>query len=81
MFCCGGSRNFSKFIHLFDGVFVLDVDLPTLHRRLDERPEDEWAAECRPSPERRAHIRIMSDRGGKAANGTRRTLTRRPVGA
>jgi len=23
-------------------VFVLDVDLDTLNRRLDERPEDEW---------------------------------------
>lgn len=41
-FLCGGSRNFSKFIHLFDAVFVLEVDLPTLHRRLDERPDEEW---------------------------------------
>jgi broad-specificity NMP kinase len=41
-FFCGGSRNFAKFIDLFDGVFVLDVDLDTLHRRLDERPHDEW---------------------------------------
>jgi broad-specificity NMP kinase len=46
-FFCGGSRNFSKFIDLFDGVFVLEVDLDTLNRhtlnrRLDERPDDEW---------------------------------------
>jgi adenylate kinase family enzyme len=41
-FFCGGSRNFSKFIELFDGVFVLEVDLATLHRRLDERPDEEW---------------------------------------
>jgi broad-specificity NMP kinase len=41
-FFCGGSRNSSKFIDLFDGVFVLEVDLDTLNRRLDERPEDEW---------------------------------------
>jgi thymidylate kinase len=41
-FFCGGSRNFSTFIDLFDGVFVLDVDLDTLNRRLDERPDDEW---------------------------------------
>lgn len=41
-FFCGGSRNFSKFVHLFDGVFVLEVDLDTLNRRLGERPEDEW---------------------------------------
>jgi hypothetical protein len=26
-FFCGGSRNFSKFIDLLDGVFILDVDL------------------------------------------------------
>ena len=26
-FFCGGSRNFAKFIDLFDGVFVLEVDL------------------------------------------------------
>ncbi len=41
-FFCGGSRNLAKFIDLFDGVFVLEVDLDTLNRRLDERPEDEW---------------------------------------
>ncbi|MBM7553053.1 AAA family ATPase [Thalassobacillus pellis] len=41
-FFCGGSRNFSKFIDLFDGVFILEVDLDTLNRRLDKRPEDEW---------------------------------------
>src|SRR5438309_8098451 len=41
-FFCGGSRNFSKFIDLFDGVFVLEVDRDTLNRRLDERPEDQW---------------------------------------
>ena len=37
-FFCGGSRNFSKFIDLLDGVFVLEVDdLDTLYRRIDER--------------------------------------------
>ncbi len=41
-FFCGGSRNFSKFIHLFDAVFVLEVDLATLERRLDARPDEEW---------------------------------------
>ncbi|GAA1603558.1 nucleoside kinase [Kribbella sancticallisti] len=41
-FFCGGSRNFSKFIGLFDGVFVLEVDPGTLDRRLRERSEDEW---------------------------------------
>jgi len=41
-FFCGGSRNFSQFVDLFDGVFVLEVDLTTLHRRLDARPDEEW---------------------------------------
>jgi adenylate kinase family enzyme len=36
-FFCGNSRNFSKFIDLFDAVFVLDVDLDTMNRRIDER--------------------------------------------
>jgi hypothetical protein len=41
-FFCGGSRNFSKFIDLFDRVFVLEVDRETLNRRLEARPVDEW---------------------------------------
>ncbi|MFT4181282.1 MAG: AAA family ATPase [Rhizobium sp.] len=41
-FFCGGSRNFHRFIDLFDGVFVLDVDLDTLKRRLAGRAEDEF---------------------------------------
>ncbi len=41
-FFCGGSRNFAGFIDLFDSVFVLEVDLETLTRRLAERPETEW---------------------------------------
>jgi adenylate kinase family enzyme len=37
-FFCGGSRNVSTFIDVFDGVFVLAVDdLDTVYRRLDER--------------------------------------------
>jgi hypothetical protein len=46
-FFCGNSRNFPKFIDLFDGVFVLEIDLDTLNRRIDERvaldPTD-WGA-------------------------------------
>ena len=41
-FFCGGSRNFSSFIDLFDQVFVLQVDLDTLNRRLAERSDLEW---------------------------------------
>ena len=33
-FFCGGSRNFIRFIDLFDGVFVLEVDLAILKERL-----------------------------------------------
>ncbi len=36
-FFCGHARNFSKFIDLLDGVFVLEVDLDTMNRRIDER--------------------------------------------
>lgn len=36
-FFCGGSRNFRAFIDLFDGVFVLDVDVDTMNRRIEER--------------------------------------------
>jgi hypothetical protein len=41
-FFCGGSRNSPKIIQFFDGVFVLDVDLDTLLRRLERRPADEF---------------------------------------
>ncbi|MDA4846338.1 AAA family ATPase [Hoeflea poritis] len=41
-FFCGGSRNHSSFIDLFDRVFVLEVDLATLNRRLAARPPGEW---------------------------------------
>lgn len=44
-FFCGGSRNFSTFIGLFDEVFVLDVDLATLRRRLDQRSPGEWGSQ------------------------------------
>ncbi|AWM23753.1 nucleoside kinase [Sinorhizobium fredii] len=39
-FFCGGSRNFHKFLDLFDKVFVLDIDVETLNRRLDGRPNE-----------------------------------------
>lgn len=42
-FFCGGSRNANRFIDLFDEVFVLDIDLDTLNRRLAARPDDQWA--------------------------------------
>ncbi|HYF65506.1 MAG TPA: AAA family ATPase [Herpetosiphonaceae bacterium] len=41
-FFCGGSRNSDRFIKMMDGVFVLEIDLDTLNRRLATRPEDAW---------------------------------------
>ena len=41
-FFCGGARNLSQFIDLFDQVFVLEVGRNTLIRRLAERTENEW---------------------------------------
>lgn len=41
-FFCGGSRNSEEFVSLFDGVFILDIDLETLNRRLAARPKTEW---------------------------------------
>ena len=59
MFFCGGSRNLSKFIDLFDGVFVLEIDRDTLDRRLAQRPEDEWGG--RPE-ERELAVRLHRTR-------------------
>ena len=44
-FFCGGSRNFSRFVELFDAVFVLEIDSDTLNHRLDQRPADEFGAQ------------------------------------
>jgi gluconate kinase len=41
-FYCGGSRNSAMFLDLFDGVFVLEVDVETLEQRLGARPADEF---------------------------------------
>ena len=54
-FFCGGARNLHRFIDLFDAVFVLDVDLDTLNRRLAGRPEDEFGGK----PDERALIRRL----------------------
>ncbi|UUL75383.1 hypothetical protein NG819_14315 [Pseudarthrobacter sp. Fe7] len=54
-FFCGGSRNVAGFIGLFDGVFVLEVDLETLESRLARRPPDEWGGQ----PEERGLIKHL----------------------
>ncbi len=46
-FFCGGCRNETLLLHLFDAVFVLDLDLETLSRRLEGRPGNEWAGRGR----------------------------------
>lgn len=65
-FFCGGSRNFSKFQELFDAVFVLEIDLDTLHRRLDERPDDEFGAR---QSERDLVVRLHRTREDTPADG------------
>jgi len=60
-FFCGGSRNFPLFVDLFDGVFVLEVDLGTLNERLDHRADDEWG---RRDAERRLVQRLHQTREG-----------------
>jgi hypothetical protein len=65
-FFCGGSRNFSAFLHLFDEVFVLEVDRATLERRLDLRPTDEWGAR----PEERALVLRLHQSGEDTPAGT-----------
>ncbi|BCH65288.1 nucleoside kinase [Agrobacterium vitis] len=66
-FFCGGSRNFPRFIDLFDGVFVLDVDQHILKNRLASRPEDEFGGK----PEERDLImRLHTTKEDIPANAT-----------
>ena len=58
----GGSRNWVAFIQLFDAVFILQVDVGTLIRRLDGRADDEWGAR----PAERACV-LRSHRAAKSA--------------
>jgi dephospho-CoA kinase len=69
-FFCGGARNSSKFIDLFDGVFVLAVDLETSLRRIAERvaldPTD-WGATA---AERDITVRMYHSKAALPQNGT-----------
>lgn len=65
-FFCGGSRNFSKFIDLFDDVFVLEVGIDTLNRRLDERPENEFGGKKK---ERELIVRLHQTKEDIPKNG------------
>lgn len=66
-FFCGGSRNFRQFIDLFDEVFVLDVDLETLKKRLAVRSEDEFG---RKSAERDLVLRLHATKEDIPLNAT-----------
>lgn len=65
-FFCGGSRNFSKFIDLFDDVFVLEVNSDTLNRRLDARPKGEWGGKPK---EREVVVRLHQTKEDVPAKG------------
>ena len=43
-FFCGASRNRQHFAHLFDAIFVLEADWPTIEARLAAR-HDEWGSD------------------------------------
>ena len=59
-FFCGGSRNHRRFIHLFDEVFVLEIDADTLNQRLTARPKDEFGGSL---AERRLIARLHATKG------------------
>jgi gluconate kinase len=65
-FFCGGSRNFDHFIDLFDSVFLLEVDLDTMIRRLALRPDDEWAG---PPPDKELLARVHATKEDQPKKG------------
>lgn len=67
-FFCGGSRNFSQFLDVFDAVFVLTVDRATLLRRLGQRGADEFGAG---PAERRLILQLHSTQQDVPRNGLR----------
>jgi AAA domain len=75
-FFCGGSRNFAKFIGLLDEVFVLDIDVETLHQRLDQRPDDEWGSK---SSERKLIVQLHRTKEDIPGIGVAIDATRPPM--
>ncbi|MEM6749702.1 MAG: AAA family ATPase [Planctomycetota bacterium] len=57
-FFCGGARNTHRFLDLFDGVFVLELDQETLERRLAERPDSDWGG---PASDGIAYARLQHE--------------------
>lgn len=75
-FFCGGSRNHTAFIDLFDEVFVLEVDRDTVIERLDRRPAGEFGADPK---ERELVLRLHRTGEDIPASGTAIDATR-PLG-
>ncbi|SFH89399.1 nucleoside kinase [Nocardioides psychrotolerans] len=65
----------APFIDLFDEVFVLDVDLETLHRQLDQRPQGGWGSTL---SERDLVVRLHRTREDIPETGTVIEATTRP---
>jgi len=69
-FFCGGSRNFSKFIDLLDGVFILNVDEENMMKRIEKRvaadPTDFGATE----EERELILKLHATKKGIPKEGT-----------
>ncbi|GAA1375904.1 nucleoside kinase [Luteococcus sanguinis] len=75
-FFCGGSRNFKRFLDVFDEVFVLDVDRDSLLTRLSQRPSDEFGS----LPEEKAFVLRLHELGTDVpASGVRVDATQ-PLG-
>src|SRR5215469_15939857 len=69
-FFCGGSRNSSKYLELFDGVFVLEVDLDTSLRRIAERVARDPADWGGTAAERQITVRMYHSKEALPHNGT-----------
>lgn len=65
-FFCGGSRNWERFLDVFDLVVVLTLDAATLARRLDARPSDEFGG----MPDERALVERLHRTGDGLPPGT-----------
>ena len=69
-FFCGGSKNSSKYLALFDGVFVLAVDLDTSLRRIAERVALDPTDSGQKPEEREITVRMYHTKAALPQNGT-----------
>ncbi len=65
-FFCGGSRNVTQVLDVFDGVFVLTIDATTLVERLGKRDVDEFGGR---SEERELVLRLHASGEDTPAGG------------